>query len=242
MKIFESLVLQKMKTILIFILGAIVASAALIGFAWMKYSGGSSHIPSELGEAHLERLPFDGEWYVFWGGEQKEQNHHHGSRNQHLAMDLLMGTESNRTKEDADGKKNEDYKCWDREIYAPHEGEVVVSVDGVPDNIPGEMNRYMVFGNTIMIKHPDGWVSVIAHLRNGSVLKERGDRVIAGDLVGRCGNSGRSTEPHLHYHIQSEEGFERGIAMKPIFKQIEVNGETKYNYSPLKGDTIKHEN
>ncbi|MFT3860414.1 peptidoglycan DD-metalloendopeptidase family protein [Micropruina sp.] len=52
-------------------------------------------------------------------------------------------------------------------------------------------------GNHVMIEHA-GVVVALCHLQQGSLLVEAGQRVEAGQPIGRCGNSGNSTEPHLH--------------------------------------------
>src|SRR3546814_13291997 len=66
--------------------------------------------------AHL-RLPFDGKWYVFWGGHDIEQNYHAASPGQRFAYDLVkrVGGSSHR----GDGQALEDYYCWNEKILAP---------------------------------------------------------------------------------------------------------------------------
>ena len=56
-------------------------------------------------------------------------------------------------------------------------------------------------GNTVVVRTDDGVVAVLAHLRRGSVRVRRGDRVTAGQQLAECGNSGNSTEPHLHVQL-----------------------------------------
>jgi murein DD-endopeptidase MepM/ murein hydrolase activator NlpD len=51
---------------------------------------------------------------------------------------------------------------------------------------------------------------VLAHLRRGSVAVRPGQRVTTGALVGRCGNSGNSTQPHVH--VQAMDGPDAHVA------------------------------
>ena len=55
-----------------------------------------------------------------------------------------------------------------------------------------------LFGNHVVVRGDDGTCVVLAHLRRGSVRVRRGDLVEPGQVVAECGNSGNSSEPHLH--------------------------------------------
>lgn len=137
-----------------------------------------------------------------------------------------------------DPKKNESYGCWAQPILSPIDGVIVESVDGVPDNTPSEMNRAMKMGNYVKVKSDDGFVVVLSHFKNGSNATRTGQRVKAGDLLALCGNSGRSTEPHLHLHVQSEITSESSVALRAVFQKLIVNETLRKNYSPKKGDII----
>jgi len=69
-----------------------------------------------------------------------------------------------------------------------------------------------------------------------------GDKVQRGQIIGLCGNSGNSSEPHLHYHLQNTPLYQDGIGIKVNFKNVIIikNGEkqVKRRYSPIKGDVI----
>ncbi|MBL1074844.1 M23 family metallopeptidase [Nocardia sp. 2] len=58
-----------------------------------------------------------------------------------------------------------------------------------------------VFGNTLVLELADGTYARVCHLRRGSVTVRVGDRVDAGQVIARCGNSGNSTEPHVHFQL-----------------------------------------
>jgi murein DD-endopeptidase MepM/ murein hydrolase activator NlpD len=58
-----------------------------------------------------------------------------------------------------------------------------------------------VLGNHVVLDLGDGVYAVLAHLRHGSLRVAKGQRVRAGQQVAECGNSGNSTEPHLHFQL-----------------------------------------
>ncbi|MCX4586314.1 murein hydrolase activator EnvC [Streptomyces sp. NBC_01481] len=58
-----------------------------------------------------------------------------------------------------------------------------------------------VIGNHVILDLGDGTYALYAHLRRGSLTVRPGDRVRTGQPLGRCGNSGNSTEPHLHFQL-----------------------------------------
>ena len=186
-------------------------------------------------------LPFKGRWQVFWGGDTKELNHHHDDPGQRFAFDLL-GVNGKGETHRSDGTRNEDYFCFGREILAPADGIVSAAIDGVRDNAPGSMNSYSAVGNCVVIQHQANEVSFLAHLQRGSVLVEAGESVKTGQIVGKCGNSGNSSEPHLHYHLQNSAILQGGLGIKCTFHEVVLTrdgqSETKTNYSPIKGDII----
>lgn len=70
-------------------------------------------------------------------------------------------------------------------------------------------------GNHVLVEVDEGLVVAVCHLQRGSVPVRQGQRVRAGDLLGRCGNSGNSTEPHVH--LQAIDGRDvRDAAAVPI--------------------------
>src|SRR5690606_5042938 len=134
------------------------------------------------------RLPFEGEWTVFWGGRTVEENYHAAYVDQRFAMDLVIVRDG--STHTGDGGKNSDYHCFGQPILAPGDAVVVAALDGVPDNAPGVFDDEGPLGNHVVIDHGTGEYSFLAHLRQGSVRVEPGQAVAAGEVVGECGNSG----------------------------------------------------
>jgi murein DD-endopeptidase MepM/ murein hydrolase activator NlpD len=235
-----------MKTPVIFALGLSIGGVlgAVAGIAFVTSSAKQTPRQTTFSNVVLARAPFDGDWLVSWGGENPKDNHHIGSPPQDRAVDIrkIIPTSRNGNQtSQGDLRKNESYGCWAQPIYSPIGGVVEVAVDGVPDNIPGELNRPSALGNYVMIKSPSGFVVVLAHLKQGSVAKRAGISVKAGELLGLCGNSGNSTEPHLHMHVQSEISMQQAVALRMIFPFLIVSGTPKENYTPTRGDIISND-
>jgi len=113
-------------------------------------------------------------------------------------------------------------------VLAPAAGSVVAVHDGEPDHearrSPSALLGYALTqasraraggaalaGNHVVIAlDAPGVFVVLAHLRRGSVAVRAGERVTPGDVVGRCGNSGNSTQPHVH--VQVMDGPDASVA------------------------------
>jgi murein DD-endopeptidase MepM/ murein hydrolase activator NlpD len=184
------------------------------------------------------RLPFDGEWYVFWGGRSVRQNRHAVVPNQRFAYDFLIlkdGQSFHGT-----GESNDDYYCFGQPIYAPGAGLVVAAAGEFQDNLPGVMDAKQPLGNYVLLDHGNGEFSFIAHLRQGSVRVQAGNRVEAGTLLGACGNSGHSSEPHLHFHLQNTSVLSRGEGLPAFFCNYVVRGKTVARGEPIARQTVRH--
>lgn len=101
------------------------------------------------------------------------------------------------------GRKPEDYYCFNLPVLAPADGTVAEVEDGIDDNEIGKVNLDQNWGNTIVIRHGDYLYSKLSHFRKNSIRFKKGDFVRKGDIIGYCGNSGRSPEPHLHIQFQA---------------------------------------
>lgn len=186
-------------------------------------------------------LPFTGGWLVVWGGDTKELNQHHDVPNQKFAFDFLGVDEQGKTRK-GEGHTNEDHFAFGREILAPADGTVTDVISGVRDNVPGSMSPYSALGNAVFIQHRENEVSALAHLKLGSIKVKVGDRIKAGQLIGLCGNSGNSSEPHLHYHLQNTPVIQDATGIKCYFQKVIVlekgGRESKVDYSPIKGEIV----
>lgn len=184
-------------------------------------------------------LPFNGEWTVFWGGDTKELNYHIDHRAQKNAFDMLIIDQNGKTFK-TDGKTNDDYYAFGKALMAPCDAEVVLVVDGIKDNTPGELNPIYVPGNTVILKTENEEYLFFAHFKQHSIAVKQGQKVSQGELLGLCGNSGNSSEAHLHFHIQNVEDMNKATGAKCYFEEVMVNGKMEKDYSPIKGDKIEN--
>jgi murein DD-endopeptidase MepM/ murein hydrolase activator NlpD len=133
-------------------------------------------------------LPFNDEWTVIWGGDTKELNYHVESPAQKNAFDVVIKDSKGKSYR-ADGQKNEDYYAFGKELFAPCDGEIVLVVDGVKDNKPGDLNPIYVPGNAVIIKTGNNEFLFFAHFKQNSIKVKQGQEIKQGQLLGLCGNS-----------------------------------------------------
>ncbi|GGK44793.1 M23 family metallopeptidase [Salinarimonas ramus] len=93
------------------------------------------------------------------------------------------------------------YAIFGKPVLAPCAGRVVEARDGLPDLPPPHRDAENLAGNHVLIAC-EGFDVLLAHLQHGSLRVQVGDAVSTGDVIGRVGNSGNTTEPHLHVHAQ----------------------------------------
>ncbi|HVP57060.1 MAG TPA: peptidoglycan DD-metalloendopeptidase family protein [bacterium] len=201
----------------------------------------TSQIPAPEEHTTVLKLPFEGQWLVLWGGDTKELNQHHDVPNQMYAFDFVrVDSAGNSFK--GQGTQNEDYLAFGQAVLSPADGIVTDVIQGVRDNVPGSMNPFSALGNAVFIKHRDYEVSVLAHFKQNSICVKVGDEVKQGQLLGLCGNSGNSSEPHIHYHLQNTPIIQDGTGIKCVFSGVEVSRDSKTRteerYSPIKGDIV----
>lgn len=149
------------------------------------------------------RLPAEARLKVLWGGDTYEANFNHVFLpDQRWAYDLAVAPYLVGSPDLAA------YGCYGVPIVAPATGLVVRAHDGEPDMIPGALSNNTVApeGNTIAIRLDEtGTYLVIGHLKPGSLRVVVGERVEEGQAIAQCGNSGNTSEPHIHIHHQRED-------------------------------------
>ena len=145
-----------------------------------------------------------------------------------------------------DANENASDAGWGREILAPAPGTVVYARNDVPTNPhPGEEpdskwyatlhDPVMAYaGNCVIIDHGHSEYSVMMHMQPGSVSVAVGDRVATGQVIGKLGNSGDSTGPHLHYQLQSGPGLFQSPSLPVRFQNIDVPQLSRGTYFDAK--------
>jgi hypothetical protein len=143
-------------------------------------------------------LPFMGYWMVSQG---YNGNITHKGDWSH-ALDFVITDEEQNTYQ-YPGTLPEHFYCFNKPVLACGDGTVELVVNHVEDNAIGKENMKENWGNTVVIRHVTGLYSKVSHLKKNSIKVKSGDIVKQGDLLGLCGNSGRSPEPHLHFQLQT---------------------------------------
>ena len=194
-------------------------------------------------------LPIIGEWFISQGYDGKITHRYEDGSSYKMP-----------------GYETEDYYCWDLPVIAPADGTVIEVVNDIEDNHVGKVNLENNWGNTVIIQHGEYLFSKISHFKKDTIQVEVGTFVKKGTLLGKCGSSGRSPEPHLHFQMQTtpyigSKTLEHPISYyiskqngRNIFKSFEIpeEGETVCNlkntrllkeaFDWIPGKTIKVKN
>jgi hypothetical protein len=158
--------------------------------------------PADASPAVVVRLPSDAPLQVAWGGDDIGGNYHAAYPSQRWAYDLVIEPAFH------GGSDPAAYGCWGTPVRAPAAGEVVSVATSHEDHVPGALpeGENAPCGNLVALRLPDTETHlVLCHLQRDSVEVGVGQRVEEGQVLGRCGNSGNSSEPHIHVHHQRQE-------------------------------------
>ena len=176
-------------------------------------------------------LPFNGKWTVVNGGFNKELSHSWGAGSQRYAYDFVIIDDNGKTS-DGDKKNVINYYCYGKDIIAPSDGEIIKISKKYKDSYVDGKNVFCdamdLRGNYVVIKHNDYEYSLIAHLMQNSIIVNIGDQVKQGQIIAKCGNSGNSSEPHVHFQLQSGKSFFTSAALPIIFTEIKVQPKANY--------------
>jgi murein DD-endopeptidase len=163
----------------------LVISPPLKGAVWLAANG-----PNAESGHRRAMIPIDGAYHIA----------------QRFAIDWLK-IDSLGHSYKGDQLKNSSYYAYGNDALAVADGIVSEVKDGIPENVPGATSRAVpitletVGGNHVIVDIGGGHYAFYAHLQPSSIKVKLGDKVKRGQLLGLVGNSGNSTEPHLHFHI-----------------------------------------
>jgi hypothetical protein len=199
--------------------GAIVCAAAFVAFAGLGLHALRGRTPPRAPSIDLEFPLREGHYLVAHGGSVELINNHlmtlteprfAAYRGQSHAIDIVA---LNSWGTHGAGMLPRDpaaYAIFGDTVYAPCGGTVVRAIDGIADMAPPRMDRANMAGNHVMLDCGGAWI-LLGHLQRGSVEVATGDPVAPGRPLGRVGNSGNTSEPHLHIHAQTP-----GTAAAPL--------------------------
>lgn len=140
-----------------------------------------------------------GAFYVGQGGNSSLINYHNAHATQRYAMDILELNDIGTRAASLYPTELERYVIFGRAVRSPCDGVIVAAVDGLADNVPPDRDRDHPTGNHVVVAC-HGVRVFLAHLQRRSVTVQPGASVAGGDVLGRVGNSGNTSEPHLHVH------------------------------------------
>ncbi|MFJ3969553.1 M23 family metallopeptidase [Streptomyces parvus] len=143
-------------------------------------------------------------------------------------------------------RRNRAFPAFGAPLLAVADGTVVTASDGQRDHlsrnslpglvylmlIEGTVRSYLgarrIVGNHVILDLGDGTYAVYAHVRRGSLRVKAGDTVRAGQQIGGVGNSGNSSEPHLHFQLMDSPDLDgaRGVPFTWRGVGVPANGET----------------
>ena len=200
-------------------------------------------IPVER-EAVVIAPPFRGEWAAF-NGPANSSGHRrlvlsldgHVAIGQRFAIDYLQ-VDSAGSSRRGDPLKNTSYYAYGTELLAVADGIVAGMKDSIPENVPGANSRAVpitletVGGNYVAIDIGNGRYALYAHVQPHSLRVRVGDRVKRGQVVALLGNSGNSTEPHVHFQIADGPTFLSSEGLPYGFDSFEVFGRCGVDAGP----------
>jgi len=207
--------------------GAIAISFPFGGDHWLAANG-----PSNTSGHRRALIPIDG----------------HAAIAQRFAIDWVKLRDDGKTFQ-GDEKDNKNYLAYGTEALAVADGVVTETKDGIEENIPGENSRAVpitletVGGNHVILDIGGGHFAFYAHLQPGSLRVKLGDKVRRGQVVGLVGNSGNSTEPHLHFHVENASSPLGAEGLPYALPSFEVVGRgEEWKPADAKGPAEVHKN
>ncbi|NHK31762.1 MAG: M23 family metallopeptidase [Asgard group archaeon] len=190
-------------------------------------------IPVKIYEYKNEYIfPLKGAWLV-WGNWDDTKGHR-TMHSQEFALDLIQFNDDLMLPQ-VETTPNEDFKMYKADVLAIADGEIVDCFSKSPENptapemLSKEERReiaekygfvVVASGNYVVIKHPNKEYSLYAHLATDSVTVEKGEKVKQGQVIGKLGNSGNSTGPHLHFQLMDGPSLLTGRGLPCHFKNI----------------------
>jgi hypothetical protein len=175
-------------------------------------------------------------------GPGNHRSHHWGSQladdgritiPQRFAIDFIgLDANGRAVRGDARLPANDNWNGFAADVIAVADGIVRDTQDGVEDNVPlappgppASITARGLYGNYVVIEIEGRFVHY-AHLQRGSLRVTTGQRVRRGDVVGRVGNSGNTTGPHLHLHVSDRASFEGSDGLPMRFAPVQVVGRS----------------
>ena len=195
--------------------------------------------------------PVRGEWAAF-NGPSNASGHRrlvlaldgHTASGQRFAIDFLqVDSLGSSRRPGTEASKNSNYYAYGTELLAVADGVVAATKDSIPENVPGgravKIDLITVGGNFVGIDIGGGKYALYAHVQPGSLRVKVGDRVKRGQVIALLGNSGNSTEPHVHFQIADGPSFLAAEGL-PYAADFDVLGNCGIGGNPPKITCTRH--
>ncbi len=174
------------------------------------------------------RLPFDGLWYIEFGGVTKKTSHSWDIISQRYAYDFEIRKDDKPYKLDYHDKNN--YYSYKQNIICPRDGVVFDLVNLYDDTKIVDERKVIcdvkdIRGNYILIKHDNNEYSLICHILKDSFKVQIGDFVKEGQELAKVGNSGNTMGPHIHYQVQNGYDYKTAKGIPITFKDVKVQNK-----------------
>ena len=201
------------------------------------------NVDTYMPEVHYS-LPFGECWTVANGGNNKETSHSWSICNQRYAYDFYI--QKNGSTFSGNGKNVTDYFCYGKPVLAAADG-IVIEIKNLFEDTPipekEEVNCHAsdVRGNYIIIQHSEHEYGTIAHIKKDSFGVKVGDKVYRGQQIACCGNSGNTSEPHIHFQVQQGKSFLLSASLPIWFEKIR-NYSISHNSPHIsRGDIVENQ-
>ncbi len=170
-------------------------------------------------------LPFRGEWFC-WQGFDGPWTHKGAYR---YAYDFVICDADEKTFANQ-GTHLTDYYCYGQQVLSPVRGRVIKVIHHLPDNPVGSTDMVNNWGNQVVIEDVRGYIVKLAHFAHYAVHVAEGQWVEVGTVLGLCGNSGNSPQPHIHIQVQVDHS---DVSLTTPFVFVNYEQDHKYSTSGL---------
>ena len=224
---------------------SVVGLLPLLGAVGMLASFLSSVLTARhlaTGDTVVVTSPVVGRWAALNSPATKVPSHGVRAYGQTYAIDLVHEPADRARPEFGTGpamRANEEYPAFGQEVRSMVDGVVVTVVDGQRDHrarssmaavvymmVEGVLRElggpHFIIGNHVVVRNDGGAFALVAHLQRGSVTVREGERVRSGQRIGACGNSGNSSEPHVHAHLMDRRSPWTGQGVPIAFADVRV--------------------
>lgn len=240
-----------------------VLAAIFLGVPWLGIAGlliamlAMLFVPKRLPvyESIGVVSPVTGRWLGMNSPVDRVPSHGVRAYGQAYAIDLVYEPIDQKRPQYGSGpalRHPEEYPAFGQPVRAMVDGVVVRASDTLRDHrarsslfavvymmIEGALRELggprFIIGNHVTIRRNDGNFALVAHIKQGSVLVAKGDRVRAGQVIAECGNSGNSSEPHVHAQLMDRRSVWTGQGIPFTFVDVRI-GETEKRQNAIPGN------